>query len=48
MVWTIGYGGVALIVIVILTMTLRVFREYQRGVVFTLGRLRGERPGPSF
>ena len=41
MVWTIGYGGVALIVIVILTMTLRVLREYQRGVVFTLGRFTG-------
>src|SRR3954467_823693 len=41
MVWTIGYGGVLLIIVVLLTMTLRVLREYQRGVVFTLGRFTG-------
>src|SRR3954451_6859296 len=41
MVWTIGYGGVLLIVVVLLTMMLRVMREYQRGVVFTLGRFTG-------
>jgi regulator of protease activity HflC (stomatin/prohibitin superfamily) len=39
MLWNMGLGGVALIAAVILLLSaVRVLREYERGVVFTLGR----------
>jgi regulator of protease activity HflC (stomatin/prohibitin superfamily) len=36
--WTLGYGGIVIILAVLAAMTLRVLREYQRGVIFMLGR----------
>src|SRR5215207_9788480 len=37
--WNMGLGGVAILVVtVLLVSALRVLREYERGVVFTLGR----------
>jgi regulator of protease activity HflC (stomatin/prohibitin superfamily) len=36
--WSIGYGGILILVVAFAAMTLRVLREYQRGVVFMLGR----------
>jgi len=39
MIWNMGLGGIALIAVLILLVTaLRVLREYERGVVFMLGR----------
>jgi len=39
MIWNMGLGGIAVIVVFILLVSaLRVLREYERGVVFTLGR----------
>jgi regulator of protease activity HflC (stomatin/prohibitin superfamily) len=39
MIWNMGLGGIAvLIVFILLISALRVLREYERGVVFTLGR----------
>jgi regulator of protease activity HflC (stomatin/prohibitin superfamily) len=39
MIWNMGLGGIVVIVIFILLISaLRVLREYERGVVFTLGR----------
>jgi regulator of protease activity HflC (stomatin/prohibitin superfamily) len=39
MIWNMGLGGIAVILIFILLVSaLRVLREYERGVVFTLGR----------
>ncbi|HEV7394683.1 MAG TPA: slipin family protein [Burkholderiales bacterium] len=39
MIWNMGLGGIAVIIIFILLVSaLRVLREYERGVVFTLGR----------
>ena len=38
MIWSIGWGTAALIVIVLIVASVRVFREYERGVVFMLGR----------
>ena len=39
MIWNMGLGGIAvLVVLVLLVSALRVLREYERGVVFTLGR----------
>jgi regulator of protease activity HflC (stomatin/prohibitin superfamily) len=39
MLWNMGLGGVVIIAIVILLLSgVRVLREYERGVVFTLGR----------
>jgi regulator of protease activity HflC (stomatin/prohibitin superfamily) len=39
MLWNVGFGGVALLVLLVLAVSgLRVLREYERGVVFTLGR----------
>ncbi|MGN1290327.1 MAG: SPFH domain-containing protein, partial [Bradyrhizobium sp.] len=35
------YGAVALLVIIFLTQAVRVLREYERGVIFTLGRFTG-------
>ena len=40
--WTIGYGGFVVLVVIVFAFTaLRILREYQRGVVFTLGRFTG-------
>jgi regulator of protease activity HflC (stomatin/prohibitin superfamily) len=36
-----GYGGLALLVLVLVFASLRVLREYERGVVFLLGRFWG-------
>jgi regulator of protease activity HflC (stomatin/prohibitin superfamily) len=48
MTWEIG-GGVTLVVIVLLAASLRVLAQYERGVVFRLGKVRGERqPGLQF
>ena len=38
MMWGIGWGTAALIVIALVVASVRVFREYERGVVFMLGR----------
>jgi regulator of protease activity HflC (stomatin/prohibitin superfamily) len=39
MIWNMGLGGIAVIIIfIVLVSALRVLREYERGVVFTLGR----------
>ena len=39
MMWNVGFGGIALLVLLVLAVSgLRVLREYERGVVFTLGR----------
>ena len=39
MIWNMGLGGIAVILVFILLVSaLRVLREYERGVVFTLGR----------
>jgi regulator of protease activity HflC (stomatin/prohibitin superfamily) len=39
--WMLGWGGLALIVLVLVFASLRVLREYERGVVFLLGRFWG-------
>jgi regulator of protease activity HflC (stomatin/prohibitin superfamily) len=36
--WTIGYGGIVFIVIAVLVAMLKILREYERGVIFLLGR----------
>lgn len=42
MIWNMGLGGIAIILIFILLISaLRVLREYERGVVFMLGRFYG-------
>src|SRR3712207_5134603 len=42
MIWNMGLGGIAVIVLVVLLVSaLRVLREYERGVVFMLGRFYG-------
>ncbi|MDB5901363.1 MAG: hypothetical protein JWM26_241 [Betaproteobacteria bacterium] len=39
MIWNMGLGGLAaLVAVIVLVSALRVLREYERGVVFTLGR----------
>jgi regulator of protease activity HflC (stomatin/prohibitin superfamily) len=39
MVWNLGFGGIALLlVIILLVSSIRILREYERGVVFMLGR----------
>ena len=39
MIWNLGVGGFALLVVVVLLVsTIRILREYERGVVFMLGR----------
>src|SRR5512145_335434 len=39
MFWNMGFGGIALLLIIILLVSaVRVLREYERGVVFMLGR----------
>src|SRR3546814_1509308 len=41
------FAVVALIVVVFLTQAIKILREYERGVVFTLGRFTGVK-GPGF
>ena len=36
--WSIGYGGIAVLIVIVAMMMLRVLREYERGVIFMLGR----------
>jgi regulator of protease activity HflC (stomatin/prohibitin superfamily) len=36
--WNFGYIGIAAFIIILLVSSLRIFREYERGVVFLLGR----------
>ncbi|MES2564812.1 MAG: slipin family protein [Pseudomonadota bacterium] len=50
MFWNMGLGGIAIILVLILLVSaLRVLREYERGVVFTLGRFtRVKGPGLIF
>src|SRR5437867_12238689 len=38
MVFGMGFGGVALIIILLIVASFRILREYERAVVFTLGR----------
>lgn len=38
MAWTIGYGGIVVLIIILAATMLKVLREYQRGVIFLLGR----------
>jgi regulator of protease activity HflC (stomatin/prohibitin superfamily) len=38
MAWNFGYIGVAAFVIILIASSIRIFREYERGVVFLLGR----------
>ncbi len=38
MIWSIGWGGAFLILVVLIASSIRIFREYERGVVFFLGR----------
>ncbi|HUP94840.1 MAG TPA: slipin family protein [Burkholderiales bacterium] len=50
MMWNVGFGGIALLVLLVLAVSgLRVLREYERGVMFTLGRFDGVKgPGLIF
>ena len=50
MMWNVGFGGIALLILLVLAVSgLRVLREYERGVVFTLGRFdRVKGPGLIF
>jgi regulator of protease activity HflC (stomatin/prohibitin superfamily) len=50
MMWNVGFFGIALLVLLVLAVSgLRVLREYERGVVFTLGRFdRVKGPGLIF
>jgi regulator of protease activity HflC (stomatin/prohibitin superfamily) len=36
--WLIGYGGLVLLMVIVAATMLRVLREYERGVIFMLGR----------
>src|SRR5687768_3839396 len=38
MIWDFGIGGVIVLVAILLIASVRILREYERGVVFTLGR----------
>ncbi len=38
MIWGIGWGGAFLVLLVLVASSIRIFREYERGVVFFLGR----------
>ena len=38
MIWGIGWGGALLLLAVLVASSIRIFREYERGVVFFLGR----------
>ena len=36
--WSIGYGGIVVLIVIVAMTMLRVLREYERGVIFMLGR----------
>ena len=38
MIWGIGWGGVIIVLVLLVFSSIRIFREYERGVVFLLGR----------
>jgi regulator of protease activity HflC (stomatin/prohibitin superfamily) len=38
MIWDIGYMGIALVLLILVVSALRILREYERGVIFMLGR----------
>ena len=38
MIWDIGYVGLAVVLLILVVSALRILREYERGVVFMLGR----------
>ena len=38
MYWQIGYGFIPVVLLLLVASSLRILREYQRGVVFRLGR----------
>ena len=38
MIWDVGWFGIAIVVIALVLAAFRILREYERGVVFTLGR----------
>ncbi len=38
MIWDIGFGGLAVLLLILVVSALRILREYERGVVFMLGR----------
>jgi regulator of protease activity HflC (stomatin/prohibitin superfamily) len=38
MIWDIGYAGLAVVLLILVVSALRILREYERGVVFMLGR----------
>jgi regulator of protease activity HflC (stomatin/prohibitin superfamily) len=38
MIWNFGFGGILLLVAILVIAALRILREYERGVVFMLGR----------
>ncbi len=38
MIWSIGWGGAVLLLVILVASSIRIFREYERGVVFLLGR----------
>ena len=38
MAWGFGYIGIAALVVILIAASIRIFREYERGVVFLLGR----------
>lgn len=43
--WDFGFGGILFLIVLLLFASLRVLREYERGVIFTLGRF-WKRKGP--
>jgi regulator of protease activity HflC (stomatin/prohibitin superfamily) len=38
MIWDIGYAGLAVVLLILVVSALRILREYERGVIFMLGR----------
>ncbi len=38
MIWDIGYAGLAVVLLILVASALRILREYERGVIFMLGR----------
>ena len=38
MIWNIGYAGLAVLLLILVVSALRILREYERGVIFMLGR----------
>jgi len=38
MIWDFGIGGIVLLVVILVVASFRILREYQRGVIFMLGR----------